>query len=186
MGIRRCSQMPGSDNERRPRPVCCKISVPTVRGRRVLTKRQKRSERRVRGVRRLDHKSSRTHGWTATLRRRSGSCGRFFSDRRHHGRKAAYRAAVTWLRIQEAKFPRLSRLSRARVLRRNNRSGTAGVYRWPADGRDVPTAYWAAQWVVRPNDKPRRRKFSVGRYGEERAKRLAMRARRHGEREIKG
>ncbi len=103
---------------------------------------------------------------------------RLFSDGRHGGKRPAYRAAVAWVDEQRERYPLVPRRTRMTTLRRNNRSGVPGVYRWPADGRDTPGAYWGAQWVARPNDRPRRRKFSIALHGESAAKRLAAKTRR--------
>ncbi len=130
------------------------------------------------GTRRIDNDASRTHGWTATVYRRAGRSVRLFSDGRHGGHRRAYRAAVAWIKEEWKRLPNVPRLERMATRRRNNRSGTSGVYRWPADGRDVTGAFWGAQWVVKPNNPPQRRKYSVARYGENTAKALARRARR--------
>lgn len=130
------------------------------------------------GIRRVDCKATRTHGWYATVRRKSGELTRVFSDGRYGGRRVSYRAAVAWIAEQWKRCPTMPRAKRMSLLRRNNRTGISGVYRWPADGRDITGAYWAVQWVPVPKQPPVRRKFSVSHHGEQAAKRLAAKVRR--------
>lgn len=126
------------------------------------------------GLTRIDCEVSRTHAWKAVIRRASGEVERYFSDGPYGGDKAAKKAAAEWLNEQWALFPLMDRAARMSIVRRNNRSGVAGVFRWPADGRDVPGAYWAAQWVPLTGLKPKRKKFPVAKYGEVMARQLAV------------
>jgi len=137
------------------------------------------------GIYRVDDPRSRTHAWVACVRRKSGTASRTFSDGRHGGRKASWRQAHRWRRQIQHRFPKVSRLERMVERRRNNRSGVAGVYRWPADGSIVTGAYWGAQWVPVPRQRPKRRKFSIAYHGEEEAKRLAVRARNRAIRSLR-
>src|ERR1035437_6885784 len=115
----------------------------------------------IKGIRRIDCARSRTRAWHAIVRRASGEIGRTFSDGGYGGRLAAYRAAKAWYEKAEADYPLMTRLARMSAIRTNNRSGVAGVYRWPADGTNMNGAYWAAQWVISENQMPVRRKFSI-------------------------
>lgn len=128
----------------------------------------------MKGLIRIDCHVSRTHGWKAVIKRASGEVERLFSDGKHGGPEAAKVAAAAWLSSQWDKFPLIDRSARMAILRRNNRSGMAGVFRWPADGSDVPGAYWAAQWVIEPSQSPKRKKFLISTHGESEAKRLAI------------
>lgn len=125
------------------------------------------------GLIRVECEVNRTVAWKAVIRRASGEIERYFSDGKYGGREAAYVAAATWLATQWAKFPLMSRVKRVSIVRRNNRSKEPGVFRWPADGRGVPGAYWGAQWVPVPGGKPKRKKFLVATYGEHGAQQLA-------------
>lgn len=120
----------------------------------------------------------RTTGWQIEIKRHSGTVSKLFSDGRYGGKARAYRAAQGHLKAMERAYLLLPRLERMRLRRRNNRSGVSGVYRWPADGSDIPGAYWAAQWVEREGEPPRRRKFSTAKYGEATAKKKAVEVRR--------
>lgn len=103
---------------------------------------------RHKGIRRVDCDTTRTHGWSATVKRKSGEVIRLFSDGRYGGNIAAYRAAISWIKKQWNRYPTVPRILRMTTVRRNNRTGTSGVYRWPADGQDVPGAYWGPSGYV--------------------------------------
>jgi hypothetical protein len=129
------------------------------------------------GIHRVVHSRSRTKGWSAVIRRASGEVTKLFSDNVHGGRVKAYQAASKWLELTLPLYPLATRIDRMVKVRRNNRSGVPGVYRYPATGEKVVDAYWGCQWVNEPNSKPTRRKFSIACYGERGSKQLAIKAR---------
>ncbi len=128
----------------------------------------------VKGITRIDHELSSTKAWYVTLNRVSGKLERTFSDGVYGGKEAAYQAAQEWRDQKVKSLPLMPRVMRVSVLRKNNRSGMAGVFRWPADGRDHKGAYWGVQWVETQRAKPVRKKFSIKRYGEQGAKLMAV------------
>jgi hypothetical protein len=130
------------------------------------------------GIRRAVSKKSRIRGWYATIRRASGNTSRLFSDGVYGGRLEAYRAASKWYEDILPSYPLKTRLAKMSKKRSNNRSGIPGVYRWPASGKNIPGAYWGAQWVNEPNDRPNRRKYSIATYGETSAKKKAIAVRK--------
>lgn len=134
----------------------------------------------AKGISRIDDDRKHSHGWKATIRRASAYIQRIFSDGSNGGREAAYQVAVAWVNEQFKKYPVKSRLDSIQHLRRDNRSGVSGVYRYPIDGSNPPGAHWGAKWRLTPNTLPQNRKFSIARYGEEKAKRLAIQARIQG------
>jgi hypothetical protein len=138
------------------------------------------------GITRIDNERNHTHGWSATVNRASGKTHRIFSDGTSGGREAAYQLAVAWVEEHFEKFPLKSRTARNNTLRRNNRSGVPGVFRHPTDSSDRPGAYWSAHWVVTPHTRPKIRKFSIDRYGEEQAKQLAIQARTRAMQALEG
>lgn len=129
------------------------------------------------GISRIVSDASRTKGWKVSIMRASGVANRLFSDGVHGGSDKAYRAACAWYESILAQLPLATRIGKMAKLRRNNRSGVSGVYRWPASGEDSSGAYWAAQCAITPLQKPVRRKFSIAFYGELQAKELAIKAR---------
>ena len=133
--------------------------------------------KKKKGIRRVDSDSTHTHAWYATIQRKSGGVTRVFSDGVYGGKLAAHRAASAWYDSVVELYPIVSRIALVTTIRCNNRSGVAGVSRWPASGKKITGACWVAQWVDVPCQPPSRRKFSVALYGEKQAKRLAIAAR---------
>jgi hypothetical protein len=110
--------------------------------------------------------------------RSNGSAVKFFSDSVYAGRRQALCAAKRWLSMKENDIPRRTRVELMSYRRRNNRTGTSGVIRWPADGRVVSDAYWRAFWIDSPNDRRRSKRFSIATHGEQGARTKALTVRR--------
>ncbi|MEI8290978.1 MAG: AP2/ERF family transcription factor [Verrucomicrobiota bacterium] len=139
------------------------------------------------GVCRIDQPTHRTHGFFVRLAQRGKIHSAFFTDKKHGGREQALAAAQAhYLQLRQKLGLPLQRSRRewAETVRRKGRSGIIGVQR--AIDRQVKPwrKYWRATWspelgVVR------KRQFSIRKHGEEKAKQLAIRARRAGVRSMK-
>ena len=113
-------------------------------------------------------------GWLVQVR---GIPNKFFSDKKHGGKaKALYRAAR--LAQQLADKSRVNPYT-GRFVRDPSR--TRGVYRLEVKGRP----YWVANARLQPGKETQRR-FSVGKYGEADAERLALEARARMVKELLG
>ena len=139
------------------------------------------------GICRIDQPSHRTHGFFVRLARQGKIHSAFFSDKRLGGREQAFAAAqahYSKLR-QKLEMPRQrSRRWNAEVVRRKGRSGIHGVQRI-VDRRVKPwRKYWKTTWSPEIG-KVAKKQFSIRKHGEEKAKRLAIRARRVGLSSIK-
>lgn len=139
------------------------------------------------GICRIDQPHKHNHGFFVRLARRGKIYPAFFSDKKHGGREQAFAAAQAHYLEQRQKLGMPRRRSRrwnSQIVRRMGRSGIYGVQR-VIDRRTKPwRKYWRASWspelgVVQ------KKQFSIRKHGEEKAKRLAMRARREGLRSIK-
>ncbi len=140
------------------------------------------------GICRIDQPSHRTHGFFVRLARWGKIHSAFFTDKKYGGREQALSAAQAhYLKLrQKLGMPRQrSRRWNAEVVRRKGRSGIHGVRRIISRGQSGrQLKYWMAMWspelgVVR------KKQFSIRKFGEEKAKRLAIRARRAGVRNMK-
>jgi hypothetical protein len=92
---------------------------------------------------------------------------------------AARAAAIARLKKLHVSFPPLTRSAFAQVERRKSRSGMVGVRLVTDVVKGHPYDFWTAVWSDRRRNK-RMRKFSVLKYGDKEAKKLAMRARAEG------
>lgn len=104
-----------------------------------------------------------------------------FSDRTHGGEEAALAAARAWRDDVLRCHPPASKAELAVLVRKHNTSGRPGVFRRTMhkstkDGRGAIHVFWQAQTplCVTPM---RTRSFSVAKFGEEGAYRLAVAAR---------
>jgi len=142
--------------------------------------------KRMRGISRIDQKEKRTHGFFVRLQRRGISHNAFFADQSCGGKRRALRAAQKYFRVLEKKYRPMTRKTWTELVRRKGKSGIIGVRRVvvkrPGEPRRVD---WQAIWSPSPYAL-KRRSFSVRKFGERKAKALAIRARRIGVRTMRG
>lgn len=140
-----------------------------------------------RNITRIDRKT--TGGYLVRITRRGKLHAQLFADRDYGGKRKALAAAKAHRDHLEQKLRGYSRRKLAEKPRVNNTSGIAGVrYVEETDPRwkSKPTyRYWIAQWSPQGGGR-RTAKFSVEKYGDEEAYRLAVKARRKGLREMEG
>ena len=132
------------------------------------------------GITRVDHERSRTHAWRVTIQRQGKVHVGHFSDGVFGSKPKALVAAKKYRDSLLSKFPPLSRKDYCSILRRNNRSGLAGVSyhaevieteRGPVERR-----FWIARLPLEPW-RTKLVKFSIAKYGAEEAFRRAVKAR---------
>lgn len=134
------------------------------------------SPRKTYAIARLDVSSAGTHGWQVRLQRRGVKYAKYFSDRLCGGTREAFDSALRW---RDRVLRRLEEEESIRVCRRSprNRSGVVGVSKVrvvAANGSEYE--FWQATWSPEVG-KRRCVKFSVMRYGDSEAFRLAVQAR---------
>jgi hypothetical protein len=135
------------------------------------------------GVCRIDQPSHRTHGFFARVHHRRKTYSAFFADKKYGGRKWALLAAQMYRSAVKRKLGIPQKTARrwwAEIVRRKGRSGILGVRRVVIGRRKFWQATWSPELGV-----ARKKQFSLRKYGAERAKQLAIRARRAGLRSMK-
>jgi len=142
--------------------------------------------RRSRGIARIDQPEKHNHGFFVRLQRKGIVHSAFFADLSCGGKRRAFRAAQRHFRSLEKKYQPMTRKRWAEMLRRKGKSGIIGVrravVRQPGQPRRV---YWQANWSPRSHV-VRRRSFSVRKFGERKARALAIMARRIGVQTMRG
>lgn len=128
-----------------------------------------------RGLTRIDHRD--THGWMMRLYHQGTTYTKLFSDGVYGGAKKALKAARKY-RKQLGKALGIESLSKRRRTRRvsaqNLTTGIVGVYRGASKSKNGKERhYYAASWNPEPN-KVKTKSFSIAKYGEEEAFRLAV------------
>lgn len=128
-------------------------------------------------ISRIDLPAMGTRGWQVRLRRGERRFSKFFSDRLHGGADLALLAARCFRDELVAQLPAPERAGAAGKMTRRNVSGVVGVSRIVVRTRTASYEFWQATWS--PERGVRKRvKFSIRRYGEERAFELACEVRR--------
>jgi hypothetical protein len=122
------------------------------------------------GVRRVDDFSRRMIGWVTQFKVRGKSTTKYFADNKYGGSDEAHEAAKEFLSKGEAARAEVLCLQRRLHPRRNTSSGLVGVARVV---RQSGSASWIAYWLDDANSRKYKR-FSVAKYGEEEAMRLAI------------
>ena len=142
---------------------------------------------RTPGICRIDQPAKYNHGFFVRLQRRGKIHSAFFTDKKHGGPAKALAAAEQHRQKLAAKLGtpvQLSRRQWAELRRRKSRSGIVGVRYVIVRRGEWVRRYWLATWSPKPYTVTRKL-FSIGRYGARKAKRLAIRARRAGLRDMK-
>jgi hypothetical protein len=139
------------------------------------------ARRALYGITRVDHDPSRTHAWRVTIQRQGKIHVGHFSDGVHGGKLKALAAAKAFRDAIVARHPPLSRKDYCSILRRNNRSGYAGVSFHAevieTEKGPVERRFWIARCPMEPW-RTKLVKFSVAKYGSEGAFKRAVKARR--------
>lgn len=144
----------------------------------------------VYGISRVDNEASRTHGWLVTVQRRGVIFRKHFSDGILGGKQKSFLAAKAFRDEVIAKYPPFSMREYSNIVKKNNRSGVVGVCRYCAsETRDLPEEkqrwFWVASWPL-PDGRRKRVKFSVKKYGEEGAFKMALKARKDALKSLDG
>ena len=133
------------------------------------------------GVSRIDDDINCTHAWRISLSRNGRRFVRNFTDRKHGDGQQALHAARIYRDQILRENPPISRKEFCSIRRSNNKSGTTGVCSYSKryerrDGSINEKWYWEASWPNRVGESTRKL-FSVDRYGEEKARQMAIRTR---------
>ena len=133
---------------------------------------------RAKGIIRIDSDS--THGWQVRVYRHGKTYSRLFSDRKLGGREEAFEAAQTYRSTLEDEVEQMPPPPPRRRLvhrNRNNSTGVVGISRtYKRDRRGIRHEVYAVSWNPEPGV-ARGTSFSIKRYGEDTAFRLACKLR---------
>jgi len=140
-----------------------------------------------RGITRIENYKNRVNGWLVRLQCRGEKFSGFFKDSDYASKNAALNAARRFYNKLRKEHPKLTRQENAE--RKTARTGEIiGVRRllkidkrWEGNTYEV----WEAKWSHKKYQR-RVRTFSIEKYGEEKAKKLAIEARLQGLAEMSG
>ena len=141
----------------------------------------------AKGVIRIDSDS--THGWQVRVYRHGKTYSKLFSDRKCGGREEAYAAAMAFRAELEEEVKSLPEAEPQRRLiqhNKNNLTGVLGISRtFKRDRHGRRHEVYAVSWNPAPGQ-ARGTSFSIGKYGEEEAFRMACQLRFERMKEIHG
>ena len=130
-------------------------------------------------IMRFDYPETGYKGWRLSVTRAGTDLVKYFSDREYGSSKKAYEAADK----ARGKVQRMLKKvpERVAITGKPAAKGIRGVHRAHTIGRkgDKQRPAWVATWTE--DGKRRTRKFPVDKYGERKAKQLAIGARKHAE-----
>lgn len=124
-----------------------------------------------------------THAWQFRLKRGDVNISRFFSDNKYGGKEEALKCAQQFRDEIEKLYPAITGKEKYLKPTKKNKSGVVGVHRLERDytKSNRPSKYhdsaWVASWIDDSGKKVFRR-FSIRRFGEPEAFRLAITTRR--------
>ncbi|POO57098.1 hypothetical protein CTT39_08495 [Agrobacterium rosae] len=124
------------------------------------------------GLNREEANERRGAGWWVSLRRRGHKVVRLFKDSIYGSDEATYSAARAYRDAIIEAIPPATNHEQAVLLRKTNKSGISGVRRLETREGDV----WQA--TLTTNDGSKRENFSVTKFGEAKAKSMAIEQRR--------
>lgn len=130
------------------------------------------------GITRIDQPEKKNHGFYVRITHRGKTRSKYFPDKSLGGKTKALKAARAHRDELVGKLPKYRQASAARKRRKVPKSGTPGVTHVLSSTPGGKTYdYWQAAWQ---DDAGKRRtaKFSISRYGNDKALALARKARR--------
>ncbi len=130
------------------------------------------------GISRIEQFEKSHFGYYVRITRSGRQYAKFFSDARYGGQQRAFEFAQRYFDELSAKLPLQSQAGRKSV---RNRSGIVGVNRSKSTRKGYTYEYWQAWWGSGSYRKSA--KFSIKKYGTEKAKELAIQARKTWEAE---
>lgn len=130
------------------------------------------------GISRIEQFEKSHFGYYVRITRGGKQHAKFFSDARYGGQQRALKAAQIYFNDLTAKLPLPSHIGRKSS---RNRSGIVGVNRSKSKRKGHTYEYWQAWWGSGSYRKSA--KFSIKKYGTQKAKQLAIEARKTWEAE---
>jgi hypothetical protein len=134
------------------------------------------------GICRIDQPEKYNHGFYVRVHCRGKIHSRFFADKKYGGRSLAFAAAQVFYQKLLAKYALMRPMSRrlwAQIRRRKGSSGIVGVQRVVTKKSGDKRIIWRATWSPR-RGVVRRKEFAARKYGDRKARALAIQARQAG------
>ncbi len=136
------------------------------------------------GITRIDQPEKKNHGFYVRITHRGTTHQKYFPDKSSGGKSKALKLAKDYRDSLLAKMPKYKQEMAARKKRKALKSGVTGVTHVVSKvGENKQYQYWQAAWADE-NGKRRTAKFSISRYGKDKALDMAKKARAKALREV--
>lgn len=137
------------------------------------------------GITRIDQPEKKNHGFYVRITHKGKGHQKYFPDKASGGKTKALKAAKEYRDKLLSKMPKYKQEAAAKKKRRIKQSGMTGVTHVVSKSPKGTTyQYWQAAWVD-TEGKRKTAKFSISRYGNDKALEMAKKARRAGLRKKK-
>ncbi|MDF1851693.1 MAG: hypothetical protein P1U85_12725 [Verrucomicrobiales bacterium] len=132
------------------------------------------------GITRIDQPEKKNHGYYVRITHRGKSHQKYFPDKASGGKTKALKAAKEHRDKLLSKMPKYKQEAASKKKRRIKQSGMTGVTHVVSKSTKGKTyQYWQAAWLD-GDSKRKTAKFSISRYGNDKALDMAKKARRAG------
>lgn len=132
------------------------------------------------GITRIDQPEKKNHGFYVRITHRGKGFQKYFPDKSLGGKPKALKAAKAYRDALLEKMPRYKQESASKKKRKIKQSGIVGITHVVSKSpKGTVYEYWQAAWVDGDGSR-RTAKFSIARYGDDKAMDLAKKARRDG------
>ncbi len=132
------------------------------------------------GITRIDQPEKKNHGFYVRITHRGKSHQKYFPDKASGGKTKAFKAAKAHRDGLLSKMPKYKQEAASKKKRRIKQSGLTGVTHVVSKSTKGKTyEYWQAAWLE-GDEKRKTAKFSISRYGNDKALEMAKKARRAG------
>ncbi len=133
------------------------------------------------GITRIDQPDKKNHGFYVRITHKGKSFQKYFPDKSNGGKAKAQRRAKEFRDEILARLPVYKQEAASKKRRKIKQSGITGVTHVVSKSiKGKSYDYWQAAWVDKTNNKRKTAKFSIARYGNERALSMAKKARKEG------
>ena len=132
------------------------------------------------GITRIDQPEKKNHGYYVRITHRGKGFQKYFPDKSLGGKPKAFKAAKAFRDALLKKMPKFKQEAASKKKRRIKHSGVTGVTHVVSKSpKGTVYEYWQAAWADADGGR-RTAKFSISRYGDEKALDMAKKARRDG------
>lgn len=133
------------------------------------------------GITRIENYKNRADGWWVRLQWRGEKFSRFFKDADYGGKSGALKSARQFNRELRSTYPKPTRQenSQRQTARTGKIIGVRRLVKTDKRWENLTYEVWEARWSHKKYQR-RVRTFSIEKYGEEEAKKLAIEARQQG------